>query len=122
MRAAPNAAKPCHAAFPIISAAAGEIWVPNSKIWRPGGRCEAGCAGTLPVGCLTLLHGRENVLGVVKVVLVESIVLHGGAMQPGGSSCFDEHATTYRYAALIVATVKIVLCITVSIISTILGN
>lgn len=122
MRATPDAAEPCHATLSVASAAAGEIWVADGVVYRPGGRCVAGGAGTLPVGCFTLLHRRKNVLGVVKVVLVESIVLHGGTVQPGSGGCFDEHAATYRDAALIVATVEIVLCITVSIISSILGD
>ena len=84
VRAAPDAAKPCHAAHGVVLTAAGEIWVANGVVDGPGGRGVAGGAWTLPVGRFALLHGCENVLGVVEIVLVESGMLDRRTVQPSG--------------------------------------
>jgi len=55
---------------------------------------DGGLGSGLPVGCLSLDHGQEDVLGVGELVLVEDIVFGLGSVEPVRSfSGFDEHTT-----------------------------
>ena len=84
LRAAPDAAEPCHAAHGVVLTAGGEIQVPDGVVGGPGRGVVAGDAWNLPVRRLALLRGREDNLGVVEIVLVESGMLHGRTMQLSG--------------------------------------
>lgn len=90
--AAAHVQEPGHAALGVGGGAVSESGVAEGGQGRPGGGGQGRRAHALPVRRFALLHGGEDVLGVVEVELVEGAVLEGDAVEPGCFGGFDQHA------------------------------
>lgn len=67
-------------------------------------------AGALPIRGFGLLHAREHVFRVMQVVVVERVVLKGGAGEPGCLCSFDEHTTARGDVLMTAAFQRVVGC------------
>ena len=103
IRASMDVIHPRHTAFGVTTPAIGVIRIAQRRVRSPGIGGERRRAGSLPVRSFRLLHADEDVGGVVEVVLIESIVLKGGAVEPCGGCSFDKHAATGGDGCTIVA-------------------
>lgn len=94
--------EPCHAALRVSRQAVVESWVTGLQVVGPWLWCHV-IARSLPIWCLTLLHGRKYVCCIIEVVLIESVVLHGCADQPRSFCCFDQRTASDGDGLLIAA-------------------
>lgn len=88
-RSAVDVLRKAHPAGLVTSCTPREIRVAKGGVCGPGAWGILLGSGTLPVCGFGLLQASVDILGVVQVVVVESIVLEAGAGEPSGFGSLD---------------------------------
>lgn len=82
VRAAGDGLRQAHAAGLVVARTPAEVRVAVAGQGRPWVGRVLQRAHTLPVGCFRLLHADVDILGLEQIVVVECVVLEGGACEP----------------------------------------
>lgn len=87
--------EPGHPALRVATVAVAEIRITRNEVVLPGCWGE-NVAWALPVGSFALLKDAGDICCAVEIELVQRVVFHGGAHQPGPFGGFNERAAPDR--------------------------